>query len=94
MDDDLDPPSNLNPSSAPPLPSFMCPIGHEIMCDPVSCADGHSYEQGRQAGLEIGRRVQIVLHDSFTGAFAKDGAPNEVQKEESFWGMWAVAFDP
>jgi hypothetical protein len=45
MDDDLDPPSDLKPSSVPPLPSFMCPIGHEIMRDPVSCADGHSYER-------------------------------------------------
>ncbi len=44
-DDDSDPPSDLEPSSAPLPPSFMCPIGHEIMCDPVSCADGHSYEQ-------------------------------------------------
>jgi hypothetical protein len=31
---------------------------------------------------------------SQAGAFAKDGAPNEAQKEESFWGMWVVAFDP
>jgi hypothetical protein len=23
----------------------MCPIGHEIMHSPVSCADGHSYER-------------------------------------------------
>ena len=29
-------------SSAPP--SFLCPIGCEIMRDPVTCADGHSYE--------------------------------------------------
>ncbi len=45
MDNDLDPPSNLKPSLVPLPPSFMCPIGHEIMCDHVSCADGHSYEQ-------------------------------------------------
>ena len=45
MDNNLDPPSNLKPSSVPLLPSFMCPIGHEIMHDPVSCADSHSYEQ-------------------------------------------------
>jgi hypothetical protein len=45
MDNDSDPPFNLEPSLAPPPPSFMCPIGHEIMRDPVSCADGHSYEQ-------------------------------------------------
>ena len=25
-------------------PSFLCPIGQEIMRDPVTCADGHSYE--------------------------------------------------
>jgi len=23
----------------------MCPIGREVMLDPVSCANGHSYEQ-------------------------------------------------
>jgi hypothetical protein len=23
----------------------MCPIGHEVMREPVSCADGHSYER-------------------------------------------------
>jgi hypothetical protein len=45
MDNNSDPPSDLKPSSAPPPPSFMCPIGHEIMRDPVSCAGGHSYEQ-------------------------------------------------
>ncbi len=39
------PPSDLKPSLAPPPPSFMCPIGHEIMCNPVSCADGHTYER-------------------------------------------------
>ena len=27
------------------LPSFLCPIGREIMRDPVTCADGHSYER-------------------------------------------------
>ena len=30
-------------ASAPP--SFCCPIGRELMRDPVSCADGHSYER-------------------------------------------------
>ena len=30
-------------SSAPP--SFLCPIGMEMMRDPVTCADGHSYER-------------------------------------------------
>ena len=30
-------------SSAPP--SFLCPISQEIMRDPVTCADGHSYER-------------------------------------------------
>ena len=30
-------------SSAPP--SFLCPITQEIMRDPVTCADGHSYER-------------------------------------------------
>jgi hypothetical protein len=27
------------------FPSFLCPIGREIMRDPVNCADGHSYER-------------------------------------------------
>jgi hypothetical protein len=31
-------------SAAPP--SFLCPITREIMLDPVSCTDGHSYERG------------------------------------------------
>ena len=26
-------------------PSFLCPIGQEIMRDPATCADGHSYER-------------------------------------------------
>ena len=30
-------------ASAPP--SFCCPIGRELMHDPVSCSDGHSYER-------------------------------------------------
>ena len=30
-------------ASAPP--SFLCPIGRELMGDPVSSADGHSYER-------------------------------------------------
>ncbi len=30
-------------NSAPP--SFLCPITQKIMRDPVSCADGHSYER-------------------------------------------------
>ena len=30
-------------ASAPP--SFCCPIGRDLMHDPVSCADGHSYER-------------------------------------------------
>jgi hypothetical protein len=33
-------------------------------------------------GLEIGRRVRIVVHGSFAGAFAKDGAPNKAQRGE------------
>jgi hypothetical protein len=28
-----------------PLDAFICPIGHEVMSDPVTCADGHSYER-------------------------------------------------
>jgi hypothetical protein len=47
MDSNSDPPSNFenkNSLMSPP-PSFMCPISHEIMHDPVSCADGHSYER-------------------------------------------------
>ena len=42
-------------SSSPPSPpsddagavpdAFNCPIGHSIMIDPVTCADGHSYER-------------------------------------------------
>ena len=27
------------------FPSFLCPIGRELMRDPVNCADGHSYER-------------------------------------------------
>ena len=30
-------------ASAPP--SFLCPIGRELMRDPVVCADGHSYDR-------------------------------------------------
>ena len=27
------------------LASFLCPLTHEIMMDPVMCSDGHSYER-------------------------------------------------
>lgn len=27
-------------------PSFLCPIAHEIMIDPVLCSDGQSYDRG------------------------------------------------
>ncbi len=30
--------------------------------------------------------VRIVVHDSFAGAFAKDGAPNEAQRRRAFGG--------
>ena len=26
------------------LSSYLCPIGRDLMHDPVTCADGHSYE--------------------------------------------------
>ena len=35
--------SDVAERAAPP--SFMCPISHELMRNPVSCADGHSYER-------------------------------------------------
>ena len=28
-----------------PPPSFLCPIMGDVMRDPVTCADGHSYER-------------------------------------------------
>jgi hypothetical protein len=30
--------------------------------------------------------VRIIVHDSFAGAFAKDGAPNEAQRRRAFGG--------
>ncbi len=49
----------------------------------------------RWAGLKIGRRVQIVVHDSFGGAFAKDGAPNKAQRRRAFGGcgQWRLIPD-
>ena len=38
-------PGSLPTNVLPPLPSFVCPIGHEIMRDPVIAADGFSYER-------------------------------------------------
>ena len=32
------------PAPEPPA-SFLCPIGREVMADPVTCADGHSYDR-------------------------------------------------
>lgn len=29
----------------PPPPSFFCPISCELMVDPVTCSDGHSYDR-------------------------------------------------
>ena len=30
----------------PPVPSgFFCPISEDIMCDPVVCADSHTYDR-------------------------------------------------
>ena len=31
-------------SSAPPK-ELLCPINHTLMTDPVTCADGHSFER-------------------------------------------------
>ncbi len=38
---------------------------------------------------------QIIVHDSFAGAFAKDGAPNEVQRRRAFGGCgrWCLIPD-
>ena len=83
MDGDLDPPSNLHPLSdfnppskfepslppLPPPPSFMCPIGHEVMLDLVSCADGHSYEQSH-----IERWFKHNIMSPLTGAIL----PNKI----------------
>jgi hypothetical protein len=51
----------------------------------ISWLMGHM-KDGGQTGLEIGRMVQIVVYDSFAGAFAKDGAPNEAQRRRAFGG--------
>lgn len=32
-------------SATAALPSFLCPIGHSVMRDPVVCADGFSYDR-------------------------------------------------
>lgn len=40
-----DPAASVPAATATPLPSFLCPIGHAIMHDPVVCADGFSYER-------------------------------------------------
>jgi hypothetical protein len=53
-------------SSAPP--SFLCPIGCEIMRDPVTCADGHSYER------TIERRLATHNRSPKTGAQLPDKA--------------------
>ena len=62
---DFEPPSKFEPSSPPlpPPPSFMCPIGREVMLDPVSCADGHSYEQSH-----IKRWFEHNITSPLTGA--------------------------
>ena len=42
-------------------PSFLCPISHEIMQDPVSCTDGHSYERKNiQRWMAEGSRLSPI----------------------------------
>lgn len=31
---------------SPPSDAFLCPIGYDVMEDPVICSDGHTYERG------------------------------------------------
>ena len=38
------PPPEISDAEGPP-DAFNCPIGHALMTDPVTCADGHSYER-------------------------------------------------
>ncbi len=44
------------------------------------------WQQRRQTGLKIRKRVRIIVHDSFAGAFSKDGAPNKAQRRRAFGG--------
>ncbi len=55
---------------------------HDLMADGAH----ERWRRRRRTGFEIGRRVQIVVHDSFADAFAKDGAPNKAQRRRAFEG--------
>ena len=37
-------PPGSDRGSAPAPDAYRCPIGHGVMTDPVTCADGHSYQ--------------------------------------------------
>ena len=54
---------------APP-DAFNCPIGHTLMVDPVTCADGHSYEREN-----IKQWLQVQRTSSLTG-MALQALPN------------------
>lgn len=45
------------------LPSFVCPITKDVMCDPIVCADGHSYERAAMDKWMSDAREESVVFD-------------------------------
>mmetsp|Transcript_84003 Transcript_84003/g.270622 ORF Transcript_84003/g.270622 Transcript_84003/m.270622 type:complete len:329 (-) Transcript_84003:246-1232(-) len=50
--------TKVRPMQFPPIPAcFVCPISRQLMLDPVTAADGASYERGSIASLLSGSRL-------------------------------------
>mmetsp|Transcript_2878 Transcript_2878/g.4380 ORF Transcript_2878/g.4380 Transcript_2878/m.4380 type:complete len:177 (-) Transcript_2878:112-642(-) len=59
-------------------PEFYCPISHEIMKDPVMCADGHTYERSHIAKWLSRHNTspitnEILRHNDLVTNFALKG---------------------
>jgi hypothetical protein len=52
------------PASAPVPPELICPLTHQVMTDPVICADGYTYDR---KAIEQHFRSQIDLQHQLSG---------------------------
>ncbi len=79
-----------------PLSPNVCDTSDNIFI--TRCDTINPKEVGPPGVLGFSKKksgVQIVVHDSFAGAFAKDGAPNEAQRRRAFGGcgQWCLIPD-
>lgn len=66
---------------------FLCPITHELMKDPVTCADGHSYE--REALVhwvqQLGNETSPLTGQRFAGLSRSIVANHALRKQIASW---------